>query len=272
MLTVLRGKVMVADGKFHGDLKDGQYLKRASRTTPGASSAKDAEHDDEGGTVPQVRRPEVLVYEETGKPAPKPGEALVRVRAVGINHVDLDHRAGTSRIPVTFPHILGRSSRARSRSWRPGGPLKEGDRVWVTCRIPCGTCEFCLSGRDNLCSGKAISARHARRLRRVRESADRQPERPAVARRLRGRRREQIAFGTAWHVLINRGGLQAGQSVLIQAAGSGIGSAAVQVARLAGAAIIATASSDQKLERPRRSARTTSSTTAGRISPSGSST
>jgi NADPH:quinone reductase-like Zn-dependent oxidoreductase len=58
----------------------------------------------------------------------------------------------------------------------------------------------------------------------------------------------QIAFGTAWHVLVNRGFLQAGQTVLIQAAGSGIGSAAVQVAKLAGAAmIIATASSEKKL-------------------------
>lgn len=59
----------------------------------------------------------------------------------------------------------------------------------------------------------------------------------------------QIAFGTAWHVLINRGGLRAGHTVLIQAAGSGIGSAAVQVAKLAGATIFATASSAQKLER-----------------------
>ena len=61
----------------------------------------------------------------------------------------------------------------------------------------------------------------------------------------------QIAFGTAWHVLITRGGLRAGHTVLIQAAGSGIGSAAVQVARLAGATIIATAGSASKLERAR---------------------
>ena len=52
--------------------------------------------------------PEVLVCEETRKPTPEAGEAVVRVRAAGINHVDLDIRAGTSRIPVTFPHILGR--------------------------------------------------------------------------------------------------------------------------------------------------------------------
>jgi len=59
----------------------------------------------------------------------------------------------------------------------------------------------------------------------------------------------QIAFGTAWHVLMNRGGLQAGQTVLIQAAGSGIGSAAVQVAKFAGATVLATAGSESKLAR-----------------------
>ena len=96
--------------------------------------------------------PEVLVCEETGEPTPGTNEALVRVRAASINHVDLDHRAGTSRIPVTFPHILGREFAGEVAALGgDAGPLKEGDRVWVTCRLPCGTCEFCLSGRDNLC-------------------------------------------------------------------------------------------------------------------------
>ena len=82
--------------------------------------------------------PEVLVHEEAPKPVPKPGEALVRVRAVGINHVDLDHRAGTSRNPLTFPHILGREFAGELAS--DAGDFKAGDRVWVTCRIPCRRC------------------------------------------------------------------------------------------------------------------------------------
>ena len=192
--------------------------------------------------------PEVLVHEEAPKPVPKPGEALVRVRAVGINHVDLDHRAGTSRIPLTFPHILGREFAGELAS--NAGDFKEGDRVWVTCRIPCRRCELCLAGRDNLCLkegyfGLDIPGGYAEYVAVPIVNLNALPshvsfENAAAA---------QIAFGTAWHVLITRGGLQAGQTVLIQAAGSGIGSAAVQVAKLAGAAmIIATASSQKKLD------------------------
>ena len=192
--------------------------------------------------------PEVLVHEEAPKPKPKPGEALVRVRAVGINHVDLDHSAGTSRIPLTFPHILGREFAGEVAS--DAGEFKEGDRVWVTCRIPCRRCELCLAGRDNLCLkegyfGLDIPGGYAEYVAVPIVNLNALPshvsfENAAAA---------QIAFGTAWHVLITRGGLQAGQTVLIQAAGSGIGSAAVQVAKLAGAGmIIATASSQKKLD------------------------
>ncbi len=192
--------------------------------------------------------PEVLVHEEAPKPAAKPGEALVRVRAVGINHVDLDHRAGTSRIPVTFPHILGREFAGEVAG--NAGDFKEGDRVWVTCRLPCRKCELCLAGRDNLCVqegyfGLDIPGGYAEYVAVPIANLNALPSQV----RFEDAAAAQIAFGTAWHVLINRGSLQAGQTVLIQAAGSGIGSAAVQVAKLAGAAmIIATASSEKKLE------------------------
>jgi NADPH:quinone reductase-like Zn-dependent oxidoreductase len=192
--------------------------------------------------------PEVLVHEEAPKPSPKPGEALVRVRAVGINHVDLDHRAGTSRIPLTFPHILGREFAGELAG--NAGDFKEGDRVWVTCRIPCRKCELCLAGRDNLCLkegyfGLDIPGGYAEYVCVPIANLNALPSQVSFENAAAA----QIAFGTAWHVLVNRGGLQAGHTVLIQAAGSGIGSAAVQVAKLAGAAmIIATASSEKKLE------------------------
>jgi NADPH:quinone reductase-like Zn-dependent oxidoreductase len=194
--------------------------------------------------------PEVLLYEEAPKPAPKPGEALVRVRAVGINHVDLDHRAGTSRIPLTFPHILGREFAGEVADLNGDAQgFKDGDRVWVTCRLPCRKCELCLAGRDNLCLqegyfGLDIPGGYAEYVAVPIANLNALPSNV----RFEDAAAAQIAFGTAWHVLINRGFLQAGQTVLIQAAGSGIGSAAVQVAKLAGAAmIIATASSEKKL-------------------------
>lgn len=195
--------------------------------------------------------PEVLVCEDTAKPTPGAGEAVVRVRAVGINHVDLDHRAGTSRIPVTFPHILGREFAGEVAALGgTAGALKEGDRVWVTCRLPCGKCEFCITGRDNLCVqegyfGLDLPGGYAEFVKVPISSLNPLPSHVSFE----GAAASQIAFGTAWHVLINRGGLQAGQSVLIQAAGSGIGSAAVQVAKLAGATIFVTASTMEKLER-----------------------
>ena len=100
----------------------------------------------------QFGEPQVLVYEETAVPTPAAGEALVRVRAVGVNHVDLDVRAGTARMPVKFPHILGREFAGEVAALgEPGSAHKEGDRVWVECRLSCGNCEFCLTGRDNLC-------------------------------------------------------------------------------------------------------------------------
>jgi NADPH:quinone reductase-like Zn-dependent oxidoreductase len=195
--------------------------------------------------------PEVLVHEEAPRPAPKPGEALVRVRAVGINHVDLDHRAGTSRIPLTFPHILGREFAGEVANLNGDAQgFKEGDRVWITCRIPCRKCELCLAGRDNLCVregyfGLDIPGGYAEYVTVPIANLNALPSHV----RFEDAAAAQIAFGTAWHVLINRGFLQAGQTVLIQAVGSGIGSAAVQVAKLAGAAaIIATASSEKKLE------------------------
>ena len=195
--------------------------------------------------------PEVLVCEETRKPAPGVGEAVVRVRAGGINHVDLDARAGTSRIPLTFPHILGREFAGEVAAiGGEASPLKEGDRVWVSCRVPCAACEFCVSGRDNLCEqggyfGMDLPGGYAEFVKVPLSSLQRLPSQVSF----QDAAASQIAFGTAWHVLINRGGLRAGNTVLIQAAGSGIGSAAIQVAGLAGATIFATASSEQKLQR-----------------------
>lgn len=201
----------------------------------------------------QYGGPDVLRCEDAPQPVPGPDEALIRVRATGVNHVDLDVRAGTSRVPLTFPHILGREFAGEIAALGGASPdFREGDRVWVSCRLPCERCEFCLTGRDNLCErggyfGMDIPGGYAEYVKVPLRTLNALPDTlsfdDAAA--------SQIAFGTAWHVLMTRGGLRAGQTVLIQAAGSGIGSAAVQVAKLAGATVIATASTSTKLERAR---------------------
>lgn len=201
----------------------------------------------------QFGEPQVLVHEETSVPKPGPGESIVRVRAVGVNHVDLDVRAGTARIPLNFPHILGREFAGEVAAvGGAGSPHREGDRVWVESRLACGQCEFCLSGRDNLCAtggffGMQLPGGYAEYVKVPTASIHPLPAHVSFE----AAAASQIAFGTAWHVLLNRGGLRAGQTVLIQAAGSGIGSAAVQVAKFAGATVLATAGSEQKLERAR---------------------
>lgn len=197
----------------------------------------------------------VFRYESVPDPVPGPGEALVRVRAVGVNHVDLDVRAGISRMTIELPATLGLECAGEVVSAPPGSPLAPGARVAVSYTVPCWSCEFCLSGRDNICLHRdllgvtrpgayaelvAVPARALLPLAEAVSFID-----AAAA---------QIAFSTAWHVLVNRAQLRAGQTVLINAAGSGIGSAALQVARFAGARIIATASTEEKLARARAQA------------------
>lgn len=193
--------------------------------------------------------PEVLRYEEVPDPVPGPGEVLVRVRACGLNHLDIDCRAGVSRLPLALPHILGREIAGEVAAL---GPVVDGvvvgDRVLAHVAPPCGRCAFCLGGQDNLCAATRLPGIHrpggyaeyaavsAAGLERIPDPLSFEAA-AAVP----------IAFGTAWHMLITRGRLRAGETVLIQAAGSTIGSAGIQVARLAGARVLATAGSDAKL-------------------------
>ena len=196
---------------------------------------------------------DMLRYEEVPDPIPAPGEILVRVRACGLNHLDIDCRSGVSRLPLALPHILGREIAGEVAAVGADvDAVKVGDRVLAHVAPPCGRCDFCRAGRDNLCSDARLPGIHrpggyaeyaavsAVGLERI---PDHLGFEAAAA--------VPIAFGTAWHMLITRGQLSAGETVLIQAAGSTIGSAGIQVARLAGARVLATAGSDAKLAKAR---------------------
>jgi NADPH:quinone reductase-like Zn-dependent oxidoreductase len=194
---------------------------------------------------------DVLQLEEVPDPRPGPGEVLVDVAACALNHLDVDIREGVSRFPVEPPFILGVEVVGRIAELGEGVEgWQVGERVMPFLMASCGDCRFCRTGRESLCNSAGFisfstSGGYAERLACSTRHLMRVPEeindRDAAA--------LQIAFGTAWHMLFTRGNLRAGETVMINSVGSGIGSAAVQLAHLAGATVIGNASSDDKLAR-----------------------
>jgi NADPH:quinone reductase-like Zn-dependent oxidoreductase len=200
--------------------------------------------------------PEVLRYEEVARPVAGPGEAIVRVRAVGINAADLMARAGRYKPNEgRFPHILGTDFGGEVVELGTGvsGPVQVGSRVtdwWV---VPCGYCEQCMTGNWNRCAldYKYLGAHlHGAYAQYVKLPAMNLIEIP------REMSFEEAAgfpnpYGTAWHMLVTRGHIRVGETILIQAAGSGVSVAGIQIAKHAGLVVIATAGSEDKLARAR---------------------
>ncbi len=194
---------------------------------------------------------DVLTVDEVPEPAISPDEVLVRVHSCAVNHLDLDFRAGVSRIPLTLPHILGMEVAGDVVAVGTNvASLHPGDRVMTIADIVCRACAYCTTGRDNMCTGALRPGWNA-----PGGYADYLcvPERGAIpipeSVSYDAAAVLQISCGTAWHMLITRGQLRVGETVVVNAVGSGIGSAALQLAKLAGAHVIATAGSDEKLAR-----------------------
>lgn len=191
--------------------------------------------------------PAVLRLEEVPTPSAVAGELIVKVGAAAVNHLDLDVRSGTLRWSVRLPHIPGTEFAGEVAATAAPCDFAVGDRV-VAYEGTCGSCAFCLSGRENLCYaathiGLTLAGAYAEYVVAPARCFVRLPdavpfETAAVA---------QLSFGTAWHMLMTRGHLQRGETVLINAAASAVGTAAIQIAQLAGAHIIASAGSATKL-------------------------
>lgn len=196
---------------------------------------------------------DVLRLDELPDPTPGDDEVVVRVRSCGVNHFDIDVRAGISRWPLPLPHQLGIEFAGDVAA--VGGNVKglsEGDRVWVLHEIPCLDCDYCRAGRDNICAdakmyGVQLPGGYAEYITAPARAVF--PLDPAIS--YEAAAAGQVVFLTAWHMLVARGKIAAGETVLVSAAGSGVGHAAVQIAALAGARVITTAGSDEKLERAR---------------------
>jgi NADPH:quinone reductase-like Zn-dependent oxidoreductase len=195
--------------------------------------------------------PEVLRYEDAPDPVAGPGEVLVRVGAVALNHLDLFQRRGMERVAIGFPHISG-ADVAGTIVEAPDGTLASGQRVMLQPGVSCGRCARCLEGRDNECPrydvlGYRSDGGYAELVTVPAQNVIPLPDAIGMVEAAAF----PLTFLTAWHMLVARAAVQAGETVLVIGAGSGVGQAAIQIARLHGARVIATAGSVEKLSRAR---------------------
>lgn len=198
--------------------------------------------------------PEVLQYEEAPDPKPNADEALVRVRACALNRLDIWGRAGLPNVEIPLPHISG-SDVSGVVEWVPPEEtgFKVGDEVVVNPGVGCGRCEKCLLGEDNQCRfyniiGYGVDGGYAELVKVPRTSLVRKP----AGMGFEDAASFPLVFLTAYHMLVTKARVAAGETVLVMGAGSGVGSAAIQVAKLFGAQVIATAGDEEKLERAKR--------------------
>ena len=198
---------------------------------------------------------DVLIHGDRPEPEIAPGEILIRVGGSALNHLDLNLRAGNCR---RFPHILGCDLAGEVAQISPdaGTDLKVGDRVLVDNRVKCGginLCEHCASGHDQWCNrqqriGVDLDGGHAEYVVAPAINAYTIPDDMSFAEAAA----LPIALHTSWHCLITQAKLQPWDDVLVQAAGSGVGSMGIQIAKMMGCRVITTAGSDWKLEEAKK--------------------
>lgn len=192
--------------------------------------------------------PDVLRYLDMPRPEPGPGEVLIRLRAAALNRLDLWVREGWPGLKLSMPHIPGADGAGEVEALGENiDQFALGDRVVIDANIGCGECDACLAGQDNLCHdwnllGETIPGTlaefvsvPARNLLTIPDSFE--YSQAAAA---------SLVFLTAWHSLITRGKLQAGETVLVVGAAGGVNLASIQIAKLAGATVVVVGSNKEK--------------------------
>jgi NADPH:quinone reductase-like Zn-dependent oxidoreductase len=196
-----------------------------------------------------------VTYTDVPEPVLRPTDVLVQIKAAALNRLDLWVLAGWPSLKLKLPHIIG--SDGAGLVTAVGSQVTHfasGDRVAINPTLSCGHCHFCRTGRDNLCDLYALLGEHEPGLfadyaavpaRNLLKMPDEVTFETAAA--------ASLVYVTAWHSLIRRGGLQAGESVLIVGAGGGVNTAYIQIARLAGATpIYVVGSDDEKLSQAQK--------------------
>jgi NADPH:quinone reductase-like Zn-dependent oxidoreductase len=194
--------------------------------------------------------PDVLRWEELDDPVPAADEVLIEVRACGLNHSDLDSRAGTSRWPFPMPWILGAEFAGVVAAVGTGVEgISAGDPVTAYQQYACGRCSACMRWREDLCERLVVFGTDrwggyaelalvpARAVIPLRGEDDFVPAAAA-----------QCVASTAWSMVTSVAGVRAGETVLVPSASGGVAGAAVQAARIAGARVIASVGATEKVE------------------------
>jgi len=197
--------------------------------------------------------PEVMEVAEVPVPVPGPGEVQLRVKAAALNHIDLWMRRGLPAMKIALPHITGGDACGLVSAIGAGvRGVTEGDRILVNPALTCGRCRECLGGRDHLCAEFRMLGEHtdggmaefvvvpAANLVKLPPGAERLADTELAA--------VPTTFITVWHMLVDNARVRPGETVLVLGAGSGVGVAAIQIAKLFGARVIAAASTARKLE------------------------
>ena len=195
--------------------------------------------------------PGVLKYEDAPDPRPSRGEVLIEVKATSINHVDIFLRRGMPGVKVQMPKIAGSDAAGIVRELGPDAAgVQVGQRVTINPGISCGHCEFCAAGFGSQCVSYGM----------VGESRDgAYAELVAVPAHIvlpipdsisfEDAAAAPLVFLTAWSMMVGKGKLRPGEDVLILGAGGGVGTAAIQIAKMTGCRVFATASTEEKLQR-----------------------
>jgi NADPH:quinone reductase-like Zn-dependent oxidoreductase len=203
--------------------------------------------------------PEVLEYSDFPTPEPKPGEVLVKLHVATLNRMDVFVRNGWPGLNLELPHINGADGAGEvvainphplPLSQRERGEIRVGDHVVINANLGCGECDYCLAGWDNMCRnwhllGETVRGTYAeyislpaRQLYKLPDDFD-----------LRVAAGAALVYQTAWHSLITRGNLKAGETVLVIGAGGGVNTASIDIAKFSGAQVLVIGSDAKKLER-----------------------
>jgi NADPH:quinone reductase-like Zn-dependent oxidoreductase len=193
--------------------------------------------------------PDVLRYVDAPDPVINANEVLVRVKACALNHLDLWVRRGLPGVAIPLPHIPGSDIAGEVAEIGANvTTVRPGQKVVLAPGVTCGKCPACISGHDNRCRsftnlGYMIDGGCAEFVKVSEVNCLPYPENLSWEEAAS----IPLVFQTAWHMLLVRAELQPGEDVLVLGAGSGVGTAAIQIAKFFGAKVIATAGTPEKL-------------------------